>query len=124
MLNKYVIVLLVTFCACTSFAEKNNDIPIVTNQSDLDLFIGKVITIRGKVTNTKIPTIIGVDVRSEDPDLRGFIAEATGILNKWTVTKNELEKTINEKGMIPNRGPGTFYRLKEVDLNLAAQVRR
>jgi hypothetical protein len=72
MLNKYVIVLLVTFCACTSFAEKNNDIPIVTNQSDLDLYIGKVITIRGKVTNTKIPTIIGVDVRSEDPDLRGF----------------------------------------------------
>jgi hypothetical protein len=62
MLKKIVIVLIIIFCNYTSFADENNIIPLVTNQSDLDFYIGKVITIRGEVTNTKIPTIIGVDV--------------------------------------------------------------
>jgi len=119
-----VTVCLVQFLSYASYAEEKINIPIVTNQSDLDLYLGKVITIRGKVTNTKIPTIIGVDVRSDAPDLRGDIGEATGTLRKWTVTQEELEQTIKEEGMIPNRGPGTFYRLKEVTSNLTAQVRR
>ena len=117
-------VCLIQFFAYTLYAEDNTNIPIVTNQSDLDLYVGKVITVRGKVTNTKIPTIIGVDVRSDAPDLRGEIGEATGTLYKWTVTKEGLEQTIKEKGIFPNRGLGTFYRLKEVASNLTAQVRR
>jgi len=116
-------VCLIQFFAYASYAEDNTIIPILTNQSDLDLYVGKVITIRGKVTNTKIPTIIGVDVRSDAPDLRGEIGEATGTLNKWTVTKEGLEQTIKEKGMFSNRGTGTFYRLKEVSSNLTAHVR-
>ena len=119
-----VTVCLIQLFAYASYAEDNINIPVVTNQSDLDLYVGKVITIRGKVTNTKIPTIIGIDVRSDASDLRGDIGEATGMPHKWTVTKERLEQTIKEKGMFPNRGPGTYYRLKEVASDFTAQVRR
>lgn len=102
----------------------NVNIPKVTDQSKLDLYIGKIITIRGMVTNTKIPTILGVDVRSDYPDLRDEVGEATGVLIKWTVTKDELDKAIKEKKEFANRGPGTFYRLKEMDSNSTAQVKR
>jgi hypothetical protein len=46
------------------------------------------------------------------------------LLHKMTISKDVLEQTINEKGMFPNRGPETFYRLKEVDSSNTAQVRR
>ena len=124
MRKKILIVFLLIICVNVSFAEDKISIPLVTNRADLDLYVGKVITLRGQITNTKIPTIIGVDVGSDNPDLRGNIGEATGILEKWTVTKDELERIIKEKGMFQNRGPGTFYCLKEVDSNYTAQVRR
>lgn len=57
------------------FAIEGNKIPIVTDQAELDLYIGKIIT-------------------------------------------------IEEKGEFSNRGPGTFCRLKEINSNETAQVKR
>ncbi len=102
----------------------STNIPIVTEQSDLDAYVGKLIILKGMIANSRIPTISGVDVNSDDPDLRGEIGEATGILEKWTVTEDELNQAIKEKGMFANRGPGTFYRLKEINSDSNAQVKR
>lgn len=89
--------------------------PILTSDKDVDAHVGKVVTIRGTVTNTKIPTILGVDVSSDNPDLRDQIAEATGLLQRDVVT--------HVNNSLPNRGVGTFYRLKAIDSDYSAQVR-
>jgi hypothetical protein len=81
---------------------------LITRHDQVEAAVGKLVTIRGEVTNSKIPTMLGVDVESFDPDLRGQPAQATGVLETWTVTREQLEAT-----QLPfaNRGPGTFYRL-------------
>ncbi len=97
--------------------------PVITEREQLDRYVGEKMTIRGTVTNTKIPTIRGVDIRSRDPDLRGERAEATGILKKHVVTEEDLEKKRKKSGgRFSNRGPGTFYRLESVNGDGLAQV--
>ncbi len=81
---------------------------LVTDSSDLEKYVNQIITIRGLVVNSKIPTIIGVDVSSDNPDLRGEVAKATGVLIKLVVNKDEVDKTST------NRGPGVFYRLRDL----------
>ena len=98
-------------------ADPKNDPPVISSTDDLDVYVGKVITIRGKVLNSKIPRIMGIDVQSDDPDLRGKEAEATGILQRWEVTAEQIAKA-----NYANRGSGIFYRLKAIDSNYAAQV--
>lgn len=92
---------------CNVFANQDptNDPIVITKSVDLEPYVGKEITIKGLVTNTKIPTINGVDVSSYQPDMRNQHAEAKGILEKWVVkpSKNDSEVT--------RRGPGTYYRL-------------
>lgn len=91
---------------------------VLTNATELDEHVGQLVTIRGVVRNSKIPTIIGVDVRSFDPDLRGQQAEATGILQRHEVTSEDLAE-VN----YANRGPGVFYRLKDEAWDYEATVR-
>ncbi|MFK7790338.1 MAG: hypothetical protein AB8C95_12705 [Phycisphaeraceae bacterium] len=91
---------------------------VLTNPTELDEHVGQLVTIRGIVRNVKIPTIIGVDVRSFDPDLRGQQAEATGILQRHEVTSEDLAE-VN----YANRGPGVFYRLKDQASDYEATVR-
>jgi hypothetical protein len=90
---------------------------IVTDQADLEKYIGKVITIKGVVTNSKVPMIIGVDVSSDNPDLRGQLAQATGVLIKIVVDEKDVDQ------FSANRGAGTFYRLKDVKTGYDAQVK-
>ncbi len=111
------------FWGCHASFLSSSQIPVLTDYRQLDAHIGKVATIRGVVSNTKIPQIEGVDVLSDDPDLRGKLAEATGILERWTVTAEQLEADLKKYGMFAHRGPGTFYRLKKIRLNDNAQVR-
>ena len=86
-------------------------IPIITQAGELGAHLGKRIVIRGTVANTKIPTILGVDVQSDDPDLRGQQAEAEGVLAKSVISQAELDAKIAKIGMFAHRGPGTFYRI-------------
>jgi hypothetical protein len=88
---------------------------------ELDALVGKLVTVRGKVRETKIPQIHGIDVKSDEPDLRGKQAEATGYLRRDTVTKAHLDE-LSRNGEVANRSAGTFYRLQAVNSDDDAQV--
>ena len=95
---------------------------VLTSPGQLGTHVGQTVTLRGVVTNTKIPTILGVDVQSDDPDLRGQLAEATGVLQRWVVTPESLAE-LQRNGPVANRGTGTFYRLKAPASDYTAAVR-
>jgi len=93
-------------------------VAVVTSADQLDQYVGEVITIQGVVSNTKIPTILGVDVGSFDPDLRGQLAQASGLLQKTLVTEEQVAGADSA-----NRGAGTFYRLEEIHSDHEAAAR-
>lgn len=110
-------------CVCIlgcskKITEIKSNIPVLTDKKDLDQYVGKTITIQGVVSNTKVPTIIGVDVDSFNPDLRGKKAQATGVLIKWTVDPKDVDPYSQ------NRGAGTFYRLKDPNSEYDVQVQK
>ena len=67
---------------------------------------------------------LGAAKRTISPDLHGQPAIVVGILHKWVVRQEELDRQIAEKGWFAHRGPGTFYRLVDVDSGEVAQVQR
>lgn len=92
---------------------------IVTNKENLDQYVGKLITIKGKIVYKHIPTIIGVEVSCKnaykiDENLNGRIGTANGILTKIIVTEID--------SVTQNRGVGTFYRLKYENSNRNSEV--
>ena len=115
---------LALFFSKQSLAQNENSIQegfepvIVAHEEELDDYVGQLITIKGEVSNTKIPQILGVDVASDDPDLRGEFAVATGVLVKWIVTEDEVDNSV------ANRGAGTFYRLTDKESNYEVQVQK
>lgn len=115
------IVAALLFSACAS---RNHRCPVLTDASQLDAHVGEIVILRGIVTNTKIPTITGVDVTSDDPDLRGRPAETTGLLWRWVVTEEDLREEQADPGPTSaNRGPGVFYRLVDPHSNQTVQAR-
>lgn len=87
------------------------------NIDEIDQYVGQLITITGIVSNTKIPQLLGVDIASDDPDVRGLYASATGVLEKTVVTENEVDP------YSANRGAGTFYRLIDPDNGRTVQAK-
>lgn len=86
--------------------------PVLTDPAELDRHIGELVTLRGTLSRTKIPTILGVDVAGPAPDaLAERPAEATGVLEREVITQEELDRQIAEIGQFANRGAGTFYQL-------------
>jgi hypothetical protein len=96
---------------------------VMADPARLEAAVGQSVTIRGVVSNTKIPTILGVDVESEAPDLRGSVGSATGILEKRTVTQAAIDREIAAHGQFAHRGPGTFYRLADPRSGRTVQVK-
>jgi hypothetical protein len=84
---------------------------LITQPGELDAAVDRLVTLRGTVTDTKIPTLVNVDIESEAPDLRGSAASATGILRRRVVTQADIDRQTSEVGQFANRGPGTFYSL-------------
>ena len=70
----------------------------------------------------KAPEILGVEIESDSPDLRGRIAEAEGILERDVVTQKDLDEEW-QKGPFQNRGPGVFYRLRDPFSHQTAKVK-
>ncbi len=105
----YICVILLSSACSSNIRTMNKSEILVTDSSDLEKYVNRKITIRGLVVNSKIPTIIGVDISSDNPDLRGEVAEATGVLIKLVVSKDEVDKTS------ANRGPGVFYKLRDLN---------
>lgn len=116
-LSLFTFLILTNFCISQEVVF-NDSSEIINVNLQLDKYLGKLITIKGLVSNTKIPTIIGVDIVSEDPDLRGEYAFATGVLQKSLVTDDEIDKHS------ANRGAGTFYILIDPNTNSAVQVQK
>lgn len=113
--------LLIILVGCTHQRAPESIVPtVLTSQDQLEQNIGAIVKIVGVVTNTKIPQIMGVDIRSDDPDLRGEMAMAIGVLESWSVSESDIEEMNAEH--VAHRGPGVFYRLKEVASNYRAQV--
>ena len=82
---------------------------MITSKENLDEYVSKLITIKGKITYSKIPTIIGVDVSCRkaykiNKNLNGMIAVSTGVLRKKVVTDADNNSS--------NRGNGVFYWLQ------------
>jgi|GEM_PF-2849177 len=102
----------------TQIADLQQPPVVLTSRDQLDAHVGQLVTLRGEVSNTKIPEILGVDVQSNHPDLRGQYAEATGVLHRYVVTPDEIEAA-----NFANRGAGVFYRLKDPDSAYEASVR-
>jgi len=96
---------------------------IIERAADVAGALGKRVTLRGPVENSKIATLLGVDVDSDSPDLRGQAAEATGVLERTTVTQAELDAELARVGQFAHRGPGTFYRLIDPQTHQIAKVR-
>jgi len=95
---------------------------IITHPNDLGSAIGLLVTLRGVVSESKIPTLLGVDVTSDEPDLRGKPGEATGLLEMSTVTQEELDREQLRRGTLPTRGPGSYYRLVDPNSGWTVQV--
>lgn len=95
--------------------------PVITEQKEVVKHIGQKVTIVGEVSNAKQPLILGVEVSSEKPDLRGKKAEATGILERYEVTQAQI-KEMDRIG-IAHSGAGVFYRLRDEKRNTDAQVK-
>jgi len=83
--------------------------PLLTKHEQLDKHVGQLVAIRGTVSNSKIATIIGVDV--QPGELRGEECYAVGILAKWTTTQEQLDELFKKHGPVATRGPGTTYML-------------
>jgi hypothetical protein len=108
-------------CGCVG-TKPHSTATVLTSRDQLGMHVDQTVTLRGVVTNTRIPTILGVDVQSNDPDLRGQLAEATGVLQRWVVMPDSLAE-LQRNGPVANRGTGTFYRLKALDSDYEAAVR-
>lgn len=114
----FLIISVLSFISCSAQKDslKNKEIIMVENQEDLEKYVGELITVKGEVSNTKIPTVIGVDISSYSPDLRGKIGIATGILEKIVVLEEDVDMYST------NRGAGTFYLLRDPKSKHLSQV--
>ena len=117
-------ILLATLCViglvgCTTVSVEQAD---VSDVKDLCPFVGQMIVVRGRVTNTRCPYVNGIDVW-ELYAHRGKIVEATGLLKSRTVTREDIRNREKELGgPYANRGPGTFFSLKNVRYKVIAET--
>lgn len=87
------------------------DVPVLTDFKEVEQHVGRLVALRGVVTpGTKIPYLIGVEVKSPDA-LRGREAYAVGVLAKWTAEREEAEAGRRAIPPIPGTGPGVKYLL-------------
>lgn len=93
---------------------------VLVDGDDLAAFVGSVVTLRGVVTRTKVPTLCGVDVDAEA--FAGRAIEATGTLVASSVTADELDALIARVGQVAHRGPGTTYQLVDATYRAIVDV--
>jgi len=86
------------------------NVPVITSHNDLDRHLGHMIAIRGAISRTKSPTILGVDVRNPK-DLDNVDAFAVGVLTRHEQSAEALANTGRKHGPIATRGPGVTYTL-------------
>jgi hypothetical protein len=93
-------------------------VPVITSADELDKHVGHLVAVRGVISNYKIPDIAGAWVdASLELSRSGSEAYAVGILVKFVITRDEVQKVQDEARKNGNLvgvavpGPGTFYKL-------------
>src|SRR5687767_11610240 len=94
------LLLVVLAVACSSSHPRRSPAmpPVLTDPAQLDAHVGQVVTLRGVVSRTKVPTLLGVDV--DDSELADQPAEATGRLEREVVTQQQIDDQIAESGQL------------------------
>lgn len=115
-----MLLILISMLSFESFCQSKDTIAVatdtITTSANLDYYVDKLVTIKGQISNTKIPQICGIDVSCDDNAQTGKIGISTGILTSTVV----LEKDVDPYSA--NRGAGTFYRLIEPETDLTSKV--
>jgi hypothetical protein len=111
-----------TFAGCAAPHVDPFSRPLVDKPETVPLFEGKEIRLVGLVSNSKIPEIHGVDVTSNNPDLRGQQAEAYGVLRRIVISESEASAL--DRAMVAHRGAGTYWLLEDPKTKAPAQVQR
>jgi hypothetical protein len=95
---------LIAGCAARNATPSSHTCSVLNNQSQVEACVGKTITIRGKVSGTPRPSIIGVDVDAS-PDLFEKWGHAMG-----TLEKNGATFVLKDAGALakahPTKSPG------------------
>ena len=81
--------------------------PVLRDGSNLDAYVGKVVTLVGPQTRTKQPTVCGVDVDG-DYALSDRMVRVTGVLQRRVVPP--YDSPVGSE-IVATRGPGTYYSL-------------
>jgi hypothetical protein len=88
----------------------------LTDRSQLAACVGKRVTLRGVVSRSKIPSILGVDVDAAYA-LSDRLGVATGTLTTYTIPEREPGELV-----MASKGPGTYYSLTALDGNGLAKA--
>jgi hypothetical protein len=78
---------------------------LITNASQREAAVGKLVTVVGVQTRTKIPTVVGIDIDG-DYALSDREVRATGRLERYVIAPPSPEEPI-----MATRSPGTYYSL-------------
>ena len=80
---------------------------VITDRRELAARVGERVTLRGPISRTRSPGILGVDIDADDA-LADQLGEATGTLETYTIEPQPPDEPVGA-----SRGPGTYYRLQE-----------
>lgn len=103
-------------CGEISFAEAKS--VIIDSPEQVQQHVGEVVTLHGVVENSKLATLLGVDVESTSPDLRGKDAWATGRIERY-----QQEDPMKDGIVRAGRGAGAYLRLVDPKTGQLARVR-
>lgn len=79
---------------------------VITDPSQREAAVGKLVTVTGRQTRSKQPTVAGVDVNG-DYALSDVQVRATGRLERYVVGVPSIADDV----MMATRSPGTYYAL-------------
>ena len=108
----------ITLFGCSDrAAEKSNsdEEPVVIDKQldDYDAYVGHLVILKGTVTNSKHPYLLGIGCWELDRH-RNKKVTVLGRISKTIITEKDAEKMLRE--WIANEGTSVFYELDDVKL--------
>ncbi|GAB4421601.1 MAG: hypothetical protein OHK0039_36640 [Bacteroidia bacterium] len=76
--------------------------PLLYATDELEAWLNKQVTLQGEVSRSKVATLLGVEVCSDNPDLHGQQARATGVLRRYTTSPDEAALHSAHRGQAPS----------------------
>lgn len=111
------ITLLLGITALLGCAGHTHRYPIlITQPTEVADHVGKVVLLRGVVTNSKIPTINGVEVDAPKYPEPDRVVEVMGRLDRYRIESSSDELPV------ATRPPGVYYRLVDTSTGKLIEV--